>query len=294
MEDVEVKKTLLVADGFDGVENDDVENSEGQPSNKRIIQGDRLSFTVDYKWLINDAEEFPKDRELVVIDVIRYAQKWVDGRPVSIIPVTANQPWPNVDKLNAACAKSEWGTYNGKPQGPWQRQRAVYFVDIGTMGKFTWPSRVDTVGSDICVRDIHDKVRLMREFRGARVFATVTLGDTFFPTSFGGRQRPDLKINRDRWIVLGKEEKALPAPSTAALPAATPIDPLSGIKTVEEPSLAEQMGDEIPPFDGPFNDSPDINVPKVASPPLPERKPSAQSQKPAVNKRGVQKIAGGR
>jgi hypothetical protein len=177
----------------------------------------------------------------------------------------------------------------GKPQGPWQRQRLVYFVDLDTMQKYTWPSRVETIGADICVREFREKVRTMRQFRGECVFAVVKLTDTYMPTRFGGRQRPDLLPVR--WIKLGPAEPALPAPTATVLPPADvksesvkTVEPQSGIQTVEPPSLAEQMNDEVP-----WKDSPDINVPKAPSPPT--QHVPAESPKP-VTKKGVQKIAG--
>ena len=85
---------------------------------------------------------------------------------------------------------------------------------------------------------------MMRQFRGARVFAVVTLGDCYMHTRFGGRQRPDLKIVR--WISLGSDGTALPAPAAPAL--AKPVEPQSGVRTVEEPSLKEQMGGDTVPW----------------------------------------------
>jgi hypothetical protein len=61
--DDEMKKNVV--DGFDGVENDSVQDEEGRPSSNRVIQGSRLGFANDYKWLIGDDEEFSKTRELV-------------------------------------------------------------------------------------------------------------------------------------------------------------------------------------------------------------------------------------
>ena len=262
-ENDEAGKNLRAIDGFDGVENDGVEDEEGQPSNSRVVQGTRLAFGTDYAWTTGDGEKFPKTRELVVIDTARVVQKWVDNMPGAAIFVEPSQKWPNIAKLNDACPRAEWcEDYNGNPQGPWQRQRAVYFVDLNTMEKFTWPS--GTVGADICVTEFRERVRLMRQFRGARVFAVVTLGDTYMHTRHGGRQRPDLKIVR--WITLGADGGALPSPSVAsgALPspsapspasasaqpdqiAKNPVGTHSGVRTVAEPSLSEQMGgDKVP------------------------------------------------
>jgi hypothetical protein len=268
MSELESDKNLPAIDSFDGIENDAVEDEEGQASNNHLIQGRRLAFTNDYLWLIDDDEEFPKDRELVVIDTIRLVQKWVDKKPGAVIFLGPHEKWPSITKLNASCAKSEWGQdFNGNSQGPWHRQRVVYFVDLHTMQKYSWPSRVETVGADVCVRDFREQVRLMRQFRGARVYAVVKLSDAYMHTRYGGRQRPDLKIVR--WITLDPSGTALPAPSTPlSLASASvqldqfaesaeqtkPADPAkpveqgkltakaSGFHVVDPPSHSEQMG----------------------------------------------------
>jgi hypothetical protein len=89
------------------------------------------------------------------------------------------------------------------------------------------------------------------------------------PTRFGGRQRPDLRIVR--WILLGPDGRALPAPLTPSLPpggqtvkaaldefaksaetkpgeqAKPTTETTSGLPTVDPPSLSEHMGgDKVP------------------------------------------------
>jgi hypothetical protein len=75
-------------------------------------------------------------------------------------------------------------------------------------------------------------------------------------TRFGGRQRPDLKLAR--WILLGADGNALAAPPVPQLAAvspqaqldqfAKPVEPQSRVRTVEEPSLGEQMGGDSVPW----------------------------------------------
>ena len=254
----EKKNLPATVDGFDDVE-DGVEGADEQRSD-RVIQGERLTFSNDFVWLTGDDEEFPEERELLVVDTVKVVQKWVNQLPVEAIVVTPGHKWPDVDKLNDVCPKTEWGEdFNGKPRGPWQKTRVTYFIDLNTMEKFTWPA--STVGGDICIREFRDKVANMRKFRGARVFAIVKLGDAYMHTRFGGRQRPDLKIAR--WIMLGPDGTALPAPSTPSLlPASSGKSQLddfaksaeptkeakptaetpAGFQTIDEPSLSEQMG----------------------------------------------------
>jgi hypothetical protein len=158
------------------------------------------------------------------------------------------------------------------------------------MDRYTFPT--GTVGGGIAVRDLAEKTKWMRRIRGDKVCAVVALSNMHMNTRFGGRQRPHFVVKR--WVRFGGDAKpALPGPT----PSPTPIgattepaktEPLPGMQPVSEPTLSEQMGDDSI-F---FNDSPDPNVPKAASPPV-QPKP-APTARPQVNKSGVQKIAGGR
>jgi hypothetical protein len=117
----------------------------------------------------------------------------------------------------------------------------------------------------------------MRKSRGEKVCAVVTLSDTFMNTQFGGRQRPHFIVQR--WVRLGGgEQPALAAPEPPSLP---------GLEVVAEPTMSEQMKDEI---EDDFDDSPDINAPKPAAVSV---QPTS-AVKPPITKKGVQKIAGGR
>src|SRR6516162_5360666 len=71
-----------VEDGFAGY-NDD-ENS------LRIIQGDVLKFGNDGIWSDRSTTAaFPPDRELVVVDLQRVSQKWVNKEPIETRPYSA-------------------------------------------------------------------------------------------------------------------------------------------------------------------------------------------------------------
>ena len=114
------------------------------------------------------------------------------------------------------------------------------------MDHYSYPT--GTTGGAIAVRDLVDKTKWMRRFRGTHVYPVVSLSDTFMKTRFGGRQRPNFLIKR--WVSLGPDEKMLPAPNIAPQqPAAEkPAEAAAqtDLPTVEEPSLNEQMNDEIP------------------------------------------------
>ena len=230
-------------DGFDTY-NDAIEGGEDQAPSGRVIQGMRIKFTNEACWIDDADNELPANLELVVVDIGRVVQKWKNQQPVETIVLGPGEKFPDVAKLNDACPRSEWREGpSGQPQGPWQAQHIAYLLDPKTMSRFTWPT--GTVGGAIAIRDLVDKVKWMRKFRGANVFPVVTLADVHMNTRYGGRQRPHFEIVR--WATFGpggEAEGALPAPDR---PTATPsAQGASGMRTVQPPSAKEATGDEIP------------------------------------------------
>ena len=99
--------------------------------------------------------------------------------------------------------------------------------------KFTFVT--GTVGGGIAVRDLVDQVKFMRRYRGAHVYAVVSLANTFMHTRFGGRQRPHFAIKD--WFTFGggdAEQAALPKPTSPG-----------GAQTVAPSSAKEVTDDEI-------------------------------------------------
>jgi hypothetical protein len=168
--------------------------------------------------------------------IARVLQKWIDKAPVHTSFLASGEQ-VDVERLNAECPREEWSEdLNGKPRGPWQVQHVVYMVDMETMARFTYPT--STVGGSIAITDLKDAVKLMRRFKGGGIYPVVSLAAKHMNTRFGGRQRPHFQIKR--WISFGPDGTALPAPAPAAK--ALP----SGAHAVEEPTLREEMDDDIP------------------------------------------------
>src|SRR6516225_6216411 len=261
-----VKKDAASIDNFagweDGVEGDD------RPEGAGIIQGTLIKFTNEGKWVTRDGEELPTNLELVAANVNRVVQKWSEGQPVETIILEPHQKFPDVEEMNEKVPKKEWVEGpDGNMRGPWQAQHILYLLDPKTMDKFTFPT--GTVGGRIGIRELVDKTTWMRRLRGPNVYAVVLLSDTFMNTKWGGRQRPHFKIVR--WVRLGGEGGEVQALSPPASPSPTqqaPVQPELPLKEVQEPSLKEEMSDEIP-----FNDAvPDLGkaeTPKASAPPLP-------------------------
>jgi hypothetical protein len=272
MSDNEIMKVPeTVLDGFD--------SDADEPQSRRVIQGTRLAFTNDFEWVDSNDETILRDRELIMVDRVRVLQKWIDQMPVETRFLEPNERWPDIKAMNEAAPRSEWREGpSGESQGPWSCQWIIYLVDPLTLDKFTYPT--NTTGGHIAVGDISDRIKNMRRFRGEHVYPVITLSDAFMNTRFGGRQRPHFEVKR--WIKFGGkrgEVEALPPP-------AHPTQPELPLNEVTEPSLAEEMDDEIPDFGNENAESP-----KAAASPLPTsrrnlKKPAAKTgaKKPSAKR----------
>jgi hypothetical protein len=264
-------------DDFDNY-TEDAEGQEEEFRPRGSIEGDRIAFTNNAEWINKrTGEPIPPDLQLIVARIDRVVDEWgleKNKPPLQTIRLTPGEKWPDVKAWNEKAPPETWRKGpDGKMHGPFQKQRIVYFWDPATLAKYTWTAG-DTIGGRICIEDLTDKIKMMRRIRGERVFATVALSDTFMPTNFGGRQRPHLIVQRDRWVTLD-DCAALPetkAPAPALIGPATieakpaeaqpsraaeaeveekservgaALDHFAG-RTVEPPTLKEELKDEIP------------------------------------------------
>jgi hypothetical protein len=257
----EIAKKPPELDGYDAYE-EGVEGEEQQSSGP--IRGVLLRFSNEAEWKTREDETLPPELELIAVDIARIVQRWTkDKQPLETIYLEQHQKFPNIEEMNAAAPKKEWITGpDGKPRGPWQAQHIVYLLDPATMNHYSFAT--GSVGGAIATRDLVEKTRWMRKFRGAAVVPVVTHSDTYMNTKFGGRQRPHFLIKR--WIVFGgggglphmAEQPVLAGPTGAAAaatvetPAAKEIPTTTealdrfGAKTVTPPTRKEEMRDEIP------------------------------------------------
>jgi len=243
-----VKKDPASIDNFagweDGVEGDD------QPQNAGIIQGSLVKFTNEAAWVTRNGDELSANLELVAVDVARVVQRWQDQQPIETIILEPHQKFPDIEEMNEKIPRKEWVKGpDGQLRGPWQAQHILYLLDPNTMDKFTFPT--GTTGGRIAIRELRDKLVWMRRLRGPNVYPVITLADKFFPTRYGRRQRPHFVIRR--WVRLGGdggEVEALPPPPPPLDEFAKPADKPAqqDLPLVMEPSLAEEMDDEIPDF----------------------------------------------
>jgi hypothetical protein len=237
-------------DGFSGF-NEGVEGDDQQQGGS-IIQGTLTKFTNEAEWVTGNGDPMSHEQELIVIDLLRIVQKWIDQKPVETIIVPPGEKFPNVKAMNEKCPKSEWReNLNREMVGPWQMQYVVYLIDAITLDKFTYPT--STIGGGMCCRAIAEKVAWMRKYKGPKVSAVITLSDTFMRTKYGGssggRQRPHFNVVR--WIGFdgGGGGDALPAPKPALEGGAAAKSETSESppwNEVEEPSLREELNDDLP------------------------------------------------
>lgn len=239
--------TGKVEDGFAGYSDDE--------NPLRIIQGSMLKFGNDGIWSDRSTNAaFPPDRELIVADLQRVSEKWVNKERIETRLIPPGQPMPDIDELNAACPKSEWGVdLNNSPRGPWQNSTILYLIELSSMEKFRF--QTGTIGGSIAVGEIVDKTKMMRRFRGVNVYPVVRLRSKVMKTKFGPRPRPHFEVQR--WITLGGggggEAQALPSAPSQSAPSTLPNAgarnaPASGGSggVVEEPTLREQLNDDVP------------------------------------------------
>jgi hypothetical protein len=242
-------------DGFDGFI-EDVEGDDDQPQAGSVTRGRiRVKFLNEAVYATHGGEELSPHLELIVEDILRTVVKFVGKQLVETIVITPGQKFPNIKELNEKSPRSEWSTApNGELRGPWQIQYVGLMIDPLTMTAYYFPT--STSGGGGAMRELADKTKWMRKYRAQRVYPVITLSDTFFPTRYGGRQRPHFLIKR--WITLDGEQTTLPASEQKQLEdrsketTETTTTTKSGVvrfdklKTVAEPTLREELNDEIP------------------------------------------------
>jgi hypothetical protein len=243
------------------------------PINQRMIQGTRLTFSNDSRWMTAENIELDPQLKLIVVELVRVVNKWPlqAGPPLDSIVIGPGQPWPNLKTWNENCPQSEWRPNPYKPgelRGPWEAQRLLYLLDPVTLDTYTYTTT--TLGGTRALHELARKITWMQRYRQAGVRPVVQLAKIWMPTRFGGRLRPHLQIVD--WVAPGggtveiEPARARPllttgekldafagtttAPPTQPAPAPTklPDETLAkaGLKSVSEPSLKEEMNDDIP------------------------------------------------
>jgi hypothetical protein len=198
-------------------------------ADQRLVQGSIVKFN-DNVWSAKDGTDISSKTPLLALSTKTALQRWHQQMPVETIVKRGNEELPDVDELNEQIPESEWEKgIDGAPRPPWVKNRIVYLLDPKDASLFTFIS--GTVGARIAVDRLQDRVRWMRGLRGTRVVPLVTLGAKTMKTKFGQKMRPEFKIID--WRDLGGVQTTTPA-----------IEHIG--KSVEPPSLKEELNDEIP------------------------------------------------
>jgi hypothetical protein len=195
---------IRVSDGFDSVD-DGGSNS--------IIRGTKLKFGNDAKWSDGDDNVIAPQRELLIVEQVRSVQKWIDEKPTETRILAPDEYFPDIEKLNAEAPPEEWRDAFGRRIGPWQRCKVLYLFDPATLEGFSWPT--STAGGFRAISELQERVHRARMVQGDdNLYPLVTLSDTFMNTQFGGRQRPQFKVQR--FVVLGGAKRPLLEPAKPA------------------------------------------------------------------------------
>lgn len=238
---------------LDGFEYDDDE------SGNNLIQGSKIKFTLDFKWVIARSDEvIDPQREFLVMKIVRVVQKWLPGhaKPVENRILRPGEKFPDLEKLNNDAPRSEWRDKFGKRVGPYQGAYVVYLIEVSATSKkvaaFTWVADIDTAGANRAINDLRKNIDLTRRVQGRlSLFPRVKLSDTFMPTQYGGRQRPHFDIVD--YEPLGPEPEA---PAQIEPPKPKQVERVVELKARAKRKLAEpiisdddELNDPIPELD---------------------------------------------
>jgi hypothetical protein len=220
----------MAESGSDGFDDDD-------EARDRLIQG-TIAACVDGVWAARDGSALPSP--MIGLGTTLALQCWRDGKPVETTVKRPGQRLPDIDSLNAAIPEEEWEEgLDGNPRAPWVLQHVVYLLDPKDASVFTFLN--STAGAAIAVRELKDKVKMMRTLRGANVAPVVELSAKPMKTKFGTKQRPHFRIID--WRELGGPP-ATPPPAIGGPQAVAAIEQLgSPVKPV---STAEAFNDQVP------------------------------------------------
>jgi hypothetical protein len=201
----------------------DDDNFGAPVTDNRVVQGILLRC-VDGRW--HDRDKLAVPSKLLALTTFTIVQRWRKQKPEETIDGRVSS-LPDVGKLNAEIPEGEWEKGIGdKPRPPWQRSEVVYLIEEATAQKFTFAS--GTVGAQMAVEELRDRVKWMRVLRGAKVLPVVELANAPMKTRHGvSKLRPHFKIAG--WCNIGLTSEARPA-----------------IEHVKPPTVAEELDDNIP------------------------------------------------
>ena len=227
--DVQTQNALMPMDGFSDID----------PTSSPL-RGPGVRFKDDAYFSFSNKLDV-KGKTYAVIDLKRGWQKLEKDCPPEYLMRELGKPMPP----QPAVPKEKWpANFNGQPEHPWKSTHYLVLLDIATGEVSTFWT--NTVGGRVAVGALKDQVDFMRQHRPDAI-PVIALESVPMPTQYGGtKPRPHFKICGWRSSTANQQ---LLADKTV----------VEELETVEAPSLAEEMNDDLPDY---LTEAPKAEAPK--------------------------------
>jgi hypothetical protein len=258
------KQSLLdLDDGFSGYTTE----SEGDVADERpnsLIVGLRIKFDGKaIKYTVNGVI-LPKDFQALAIKTLRAVLKWHPDKslPPEYKVLAPNEKFPDIDARNEEAPKSEWITGpDGKPCGPYQKQSVLYLLGITpAMERYTFAATANN--GHVAIEQLASTITWRRQTTGKPVYAVVGFSDVLWSKRFGMQRPYFIPV---RWVEpnFGNDTADTAKPingnggaladamktieeTVASAVSTQQTDEQLGLKSVAEPTLREDLKDEVP------------------------------------------------
>jgi hypothetical protein len=165
----------------------------------RIFSGRPIIKYSDRQYMIGaDRDEVPLGTRKIFLSTVHYWQPWIwdeeagqakPGKPVIRKP---GERLPERDELEPAYDdQSQWRTFNGQPQDPWQETRAVLLEDPDTGEQCVFVT--NSGGGRSAVMDLCSEIQRMRQ-ASPSARPIIELRWANMDTKYGMKTKPQLRI----------------------------------------------------------------------------------------------------
>jgi hypothetical protein len=202
-------------------------------ASSNLLRGSHLKF-VDWHYYLGGSETplATEGLQLLAVGTAAAWQRWEGGKVVDpdTIVRKPGKPMPDREELGFL-DKSLWEKdARGEAMDPWANTRFLYLVNPRTAELITLTTK--SWGGRSAVFDLSGQIERMRSFRGPNVRPLIELGAAPMPTKFGPKSKPFFHVIRWYGGDSGAPEKITNGGEQ--------------VKLVEEPTLQEEMQDQIP------------------------------------------------
>jgi hypothetical protein len=225
----------------------------------RTIRGRRVIF-LEGIWYDNSETPLPSELRVLVHTITSVFRVWLHGDLIEEVVKAPGASLPDPELRNREIPQAEWDVDRfdeTKKRKPASISRLLYMV-APDGEEFTYIH--DTVGANIAVGELKEKIRNVRQWRGDPYLCPIVSFETkAMPTRFSTKPKPRPFFQIHEYRSFGKPAPAMSViehvPTTTTTTAATrtekptkvaeksgPVD----VQIIEGPSLREQMDDDIP------------------------------------------------